>query len=284
MRLAHLIICHKNPQQVIRLVKALLHSEADIYVHVDKKVSISPFLPVAELANTCFVKKRVKVYWGGYSVVEATIEGCKQILGSGIKYDYINLLSGQEYPLMPPNTIHKFFYDHPGMVFMDIIPDEDKIAEHEHKLKQYYFAAINLRGKYTAEKIARVVKPRKFPDWFEPMGKSQWFTIPAECAAYVIKFLEDNRNIVDLFRHMWAPDEMVFQSVLYNSPYIDVITNDNLRYIDWSEGNPSPKILTLADARQIIQSGSLFARKFDVYTDSEILDYLDNFIARSKSQ
>jgi hypothetical protein len=216
--------------------------------------------------------------------VEATISGLRQILDTGIKYDYLNLLSGQEYPLMHADRIHGFFSGHPGRLFMNIFPEEDKLTEYKYKLKQYYFAAINVRGKYTAEKIARILKPRKFPNGFEPMGTSQWFTIPLECAAYVLTFLEENNKIANIFRYMWAPDEMVFQSVLYNSPYRKAITNDNMRYIDWSEGNPSPKILTMANARQLIQSGSLFARKFDMYTDSEILDYLDKFNARNNMQ
>ncbi len=284
MRLAHFIICHINPDQVMRLVKALQHPEADIYIHVDKKVSIAPFLPIAELPNVYFIQRRITVHWGGYSIVEATISGLRQILDTGIEYNYLNLLSGQEYPLMHADRIHGFFSGHPGRLFMNIFPEEDKLTEYKYKLKQYYFAAINVRGKYTAEKIARILKPRKFPDGFEPMGTSQWFTIPLECAAYVLTFLEENKKIANIFRYMWAPDEMVFQSVLYNSPYRKAITNDNMRYIDWSEGNPSPKILTMANARQLIQSGSLFARKFDMYTDSEILDYLDKFNARNNMQ
>lgn len=284
MRLAHFIICHINPDQVMRLVKALQHPEADIYIHVDKKVSIAPFLPIAELPNVYFIQRRITVHWGGYSIVEATISGLRQILDTGIEYDYLNLLSGQEYPLMHADRIHGFFSGHPGRLFMNIFPEEDKLTEYKYKLKQYYFAAINVRGKYTAEKIARILKPRKFPDGFEPMGTSQWFTIPLECAAYVLTFLEENKKIANIFRYMWAPDEMVFQSVLYNSPYRKAITNDNMRYIDWSEGNPSPKILTMANARQLIQSGSLFARKFDMYTDTEILDYLDKFNTRNNMQ
>ncbi len=268
----------------MRLVNALLHPDADIYIHVDRKVSIDPFLPIAALPNVHFIQRRVTVYWGGYSIVEATLSGIRQIMRTGIAYDFVNLLSGQEYPLMPPAMIHRFFSEHRGMLFMDIFPEEDKLTEYKYKLKQYYFAAINVRGKYTAEKIARILKPRKFPDGFEPMGTSQWFTIPLECAAYVVAFLEQNKKIANIFRYMWAPDEMVFQSVLYNSPYRQAITNDNMRYIDWSEQNPSPKILTIANARQLIQSGSLFARKFDMYTDSEILDYLDKFIARNNEQ
>lgn len=79
---------------------------------------------------------------------------------------------------------------------------------------------------------------------------------------------------------MWAPDEMVFQSVLYNSHFREIIVNDNQRYVDWSELQPSPKILTMTDAETLTTSDKLFARKFDPDVDNKILDYLDGVIAR----
>ncbi len=279
MKLAHLILCHTNPEQVLRLTTSLLHPDADIYVHVDRKVSIKPFLPLSALPNVYLVQDRVRVYWGGYSIVRATMSGFRQILGSGIRYDYVNLLSGKDYPLKPPAAVHKFLTDNPDRLFMNIFPAWDKSAEHENRLQQYYFAAISIRGKYTAERIARMVKPRVFPEGFLPIGRSQWYTIPMECVSYIVTFLESNPDIVSLFKYMWAPDELIFQSVLYNSTYRSAITNDNMRYVDWSEGLASPKVLTMADADKLTNCGSLFARKFDMHVDTDILDFLDKFIA-----
>lgn len=275
MRLAHLIICHKNAEQVKRLVSQLQHPQADIYIHVDKKVSIIPFLPIGALQNVYFVHKREKVYWGGYSIVKATLNGFNQILKSGKKYDYINLMSGQTYPLKSADEIHEFLSGNPGNIYMNILPGWDKGATQDIRLLQYYFAAVKIRGKYTVERIFRAVKPRRFPPGFEPVGRSQWFTIPAACAAYTVRFLEHNKKIARLFKYMWAPDELVFQSILYNSHYRDAITNDNMRYVDWSERQPSPKILTMADAEKIIHSGKFYARKFDTTIDSDILDLID---------
>src|SRR4051812_36124314 len=120
MKLAHLILCHINPAQVIRLVNVLRHPDTDIYVHVDKKVPIEPYLQLASLPNVYLIQDRVKVFWGGYSVVQATLNSFRQIIGSGIKYDFINLLSGQSYPLKPAAVIHKFLSDNPGKLFMNI--------------------------------------------------------------------------------------------------------------------------------------------------------------------
>ena len=68
---------------------------------------------------------------------------------------------------------------------------------------------------------------------------------------------------------------MIFQTILHNSPHKVAIVNDNLVYTDWSAGGASPKVLTMGDADKLLSSDKLFARKFSVSADSEILDYLD---------
>lgn len=279
MRIAHLVICHIYPEQVIRLVRMLAHPDADVYVHIDRKTDAAPFAPLAAIPHVYLVQERVRVHWGGYSIVQATMSGFAAILGSGKKYDYINLLSGQDYPLQPPEAINKYLAGNNGRLLMNIFPEWNNNKEHQHRLQQYYFAGIGIRGKYTAERIAKKLYPRKFPDGFVPVGRSQWFTIPTECAAYILKFVAENKKIVRLFKYMWAPDEMMFQSILYNSPYRTTITNDNLRFADWSGQQPSPRVLTMADAERLTTSGNLYARKFDITVDSEILDLLDRHIA-----
>ena len=71
------------------------------------------------------------------------------------------------------------------------------------------------------------------------------------------------------------PDEFVFQTILFNSIYKEDIVNDNMRFIDWSEGNKNPKTFTAKDVNILLASNQFFARKFDVNVDAEILDLVD---------
>src|SRR5271170_7757286 len=114
MRLAHLILAHTNPEQLSRLIGRLTHDGSDIYVHVDLKTDITPFLPIKESWHVFFIENRVKVNWAGYSQVQSIVNGFKEILGSGKKYDYINLLSGQDYPIKSTEEIHSFLTNNPG--------------------------------------------------------------------------------------------------------------------------------------------------------------------------
>ena len=44
-----------------------------------------------------------------------------------------------------------------------------------------------------------------------------------------------------------------------------------LRYVDWSAGGRSPRVMTNADYDALKRSGMLFARKFDESVDGEII-------------
>jgi hypothetical protein len=69
-------------------------------------------------------------------------------------------------------------------------------------------------------------------------------------------------EIYKFFKYTWAPDELFFQTVLYNSPLLKDIENRSLWYIDWRTNGP-PKTLSLEDISPLRQTDALFARKFD---------------------
>src|SRR5471030_465481 len=122
MKLAHLVLAHNEPRQLERLVNRLRHPGADIYIHLDKKTAIGPFEYLKNMENVFFIQNRVKVYWGSYNIVQATLNGFKEILQLGIEYEYVNLLSGQDYPLKPQSYIHDFLSQNPGVAFMNFLP------------------------------------------------------------------------------------------------------------------------------------------------------------------
>ena len=118
MKIAHLILAHNNPEQLNRLVKKLQHPDADIYIHLDLKTDIAAFGSVFANNNTFVVNGRVKVYWGSYSIVQATLNGFKEILRAKKGYDYINILSTNDYPIKSADTIHQYFCRHPDKIFI----------------------------------------------------------------------------------------------------------------------------------------------------------------------
>lgn len=282
MKIAHLILTHANPNQLERLIESLAHPHADFYIHVDLKANIEPFLPLAN-EHVFFVKNRIKVYWGAYSIVQATVNSFYEILASNEKYDYVNLLSGQDYPLKSVESIHDFFVHHQGKAFMDALLIESEWKEALPRLRKYHFANYHFTGRYVLERTLNFfTPPRKMPNKLVPVGRSQWFTLSLQHIKYIVEYLQKYPKVQQFFELTWGADEIIFQTILYNSPYKQDIVNDGLRYIDWSEGNASPKIFTLKDLPALQQSGKLFARKFTLKDSSELLDALDKANTKHK--
>lgn len=62
------------------------------------------------------------------------------------------------------------------------------------------------------------------------------------------------------------------------SPYRDKIVNDYLRYIDWKRGDPY--VFTDDDYQELVVADKLFARKFDDYLSSDIVEKICNNIIK----
>jgi hypothetical protein len=277
MKLAHLILAHAEPRQLERLADRLSHPDADIYIHLDEKTPIGAFEYLKNYENVFFIKKRVKVYWGTYNIVQATLNGFKEIIASGKDYQYINLLSGQDYPLKSQEFIHQYLRENQGTAFMNFLQFDPEWLEALPRIQGYHFNNLRIPGRYILQKIVNKILPkRKLPYNLTPVGRSQWFTIPIECVSYVLDYWENNGKFRRFVKLTWGPDEFIFQTILYNSVYKDKMVNNDLRYIDWSAKGVSPKTFSLSDAGILANSGKLFARKFDMNKDAAVLDYIDN--------
>ncbi|MFY7651217.1 MAG: beta-1,6-N-acetylglucosaminyltransferase [Chitinophagaceae bacterium] len=276
MKLAHLILTHANPQQSERLIKRLSHPDAHWFIHVDAKTDIKPFLYLKNIPNVQFVEKREKVTWGAYSIIQATINGLTAIVNHNINFNYVNLLSAQDYPLVSTETIHQFLEKNLDRAFTEFYLVATEWQEAIFRLKKYHLTNHQFKGNQWVEKwMNKLLPERKMPQNLIPVGRSQWFTIAGKHAKYIVDYLNKHKDVQRFFDLTWGSDEIVIQTILYNSPFRQDMVNDNLRYIDWSEGKPSPKTFTLNDANTLLSCGKLFARKFNDTVDVAILNKLD---------
>lgn len=276
MRLAHLILAHGNKSQLERLVKRLVYPNTDIYIHLDAKSDMAEFADLASLDGVSFIKQRTGIKWGDYSMVTATLISFEEILKAGQDYSHINLLSGQDYPLKSAATIQKFLFENSDKSFIKYLSILDDWQESKSRITMYSLGDYNFPLKFKVQDVLNKVLPdRKMPLRLKPYGFSQWITITPACVAYALDYLKKHRSVRRSFRLTWAVDEIVFQTILLNSPLKDSIVNDHLRYIKFKRGASRPNTLIMADAKLLIESNKFYARKFDPQVDSKILDYLD---------
>lgn len=282
MKTAYLIIAHKGPAQVARLLRALAHPEVVCFIHLDRKTDAAPFAFIREMPQVQFCHTRHHVTWGGYSQTQVALDCMREILSHPAGYDCINVLSGQGYPLQPASYIQDFLSRHQGKSFIQT-ESADSVwwQKNAQRVERYHLTEFPFPGRYAVQKLLNAVLPRRrFPSFERLYGgpMSGWYTLSRAAAKYVVDYVAANARLRRFARFTWGSDEVVIPTVLLNSPLASSIINDNLRYIDWSAGGPNPRILTQADAPKLLNSSCLWARKFDIEVDSTILDQLDQAI------
>lgn len=292
MNLGYLILAHKNPLQLARLVDRLHYDGSAIYIHIDKKVDISDFTRVLEdKEGVYFVNKRVSANWGAFSLVEATLNGLTEMRNKHKDMDYVTLLSGQDYPIKKKDVIIEYFKKNKGKEFLhfDPFPTKELPKGGMDRIEYYYDYDNNImeKNKYEVEMHSLGIK-RQFIENMKPYHGSQWWSLSRKCIEYVLDYIEQNKEITNFYRYTRFSDEQVFQTIIMNSSYAKNVVNNNLRYIDWStvdrstldwiHNPPHPRVFTIYDYKRFLKSKHLFARKFDENIDYTILDKIDSEI------
>jgi hypothetical protein len=275
MKIAFLILAHKNPKQLQMLLDVLKHPAFHFYIHIDKKTNAEPFEYLREYENVFFISKRAKIFWAAFGTIQATLNGFKEIPLD--KYNYINVISAQDFPLKSATYIYEYLEKNNGTEFITCqsIEDEWPVAP---RVKKYHLINWRIPGKYRLGNFLTFILPeRKFPLDYKIVGRANWFTLTTKAVKYSLDFLNRNPAVIRYFKYCWGADEFIFSTILYNSSFKNKIA-DNLIYVDWSSGKAHPKILTADDYDALTSSTKLFARKFDMETDSVILNMLKNFI------
>jgi hypothetical protein len=282
MKVAHLIMAYKEPKQIERLIQKMSHDGSDFYIHVDKKIDSSQFDYLGALENTKLTQTKLLISWAGYSFTNAIIQCIKEIFETGVKYDFINLMSGQDYPIKSNECIYEFFGNNIGKSFLSYEEYGSKWwIGAKHRVEKYHLTDFVFKGHYRIQQFINLVMPtRKFPLPYTLYGGdcATWWTISQECASYIVKFIEENSELKRYAQFTWAPDEYLIPTIIMNSHLKNKVVNNNLRYIDWSLGGANPKILLDNDLEKLKQSDRLFARKFDITSSATLLDNIDKMI------
>ena len=296
MRIAYIILAHKLPDQLVRLVCKLNTKEDSFLIHVDKKTDDENYKrmydPLSSIKNVRFLDRLVCNY-GDFSHVEATLNGIQEIITSGIKYDYVILLTGQDYPIKTNKYIKQVLEKGDAKSFLEYftLPSNEHWKNENGGLDRLNYWHFNIRGRnhsipkkgrfkqsfldLVGSAIAEIFPARrKIPLNYKLFGGSAYWCLSWECIEYLNKFVRENAAFIRFFRHVLLPEEIFFHTVLLNSPLANRVVNDNLRCINWT-GSWHPEIFKLKDFNIFINQDCLFARKFDKNIDADVLDEID---------
>lgn len=277
MKIAHLILAHKNPSQIERLLEALAHPNFHFYLHIDQKTDIAPFLFLTKRKDTTFIKNRTKVYWAGFGTIQATLNGFEEIAKTD--YDYVNVISGQDFPIKSAQYIYDYIDSRKGVEFMTCESIDDTWKDAAHRVKKYHLINWRIPGKFKLQFLINKLLPeRKYPLNHKIVGKANWFTISKNAVFYLLDFFKKHPEIIRFYKYCWGADEFIFATTLYNSHFKNHL-QDNLVYVDWrGQTNGHPRILRETDYDKLIQSEKLFARKLDSPDSEKLIELLEKSI------
>lgn len=295
MKIAYLILAHNNPGHLRRLIGALREDWTDFYVHIDRKAPTGMFDALGAEPRTHFIAERVSACWGGYSLVQATLNLMAAAMAEASAPDRLVLLSGADYPIRSNRRIRDFFEgsatEHIGMMKMPSPDGRKPLA----RLETLYFEAA--RGAYMPTRVLftqtnRLLEGRYKRNYrpvlgdIQPYAGSQWWALTREAARYILDdFIPSHPRLVRFYKRSLIPDEMFFHTILGNSPFHGNVAR-NLTYADWSKGlsrNPAP--ITAAHLDRFADPGfalddvegrgpCFFVRKFSE-ADTALLDRID---------
>ncbi len=293
-RHAYLIIAHDRFGQLRKLVELLDDPRNDIFIHVDAKADFSPEKSgiACRHSGLTFLKNRVRVHWGGPSIMRVEINLLKEATSRG-RYGYYHLLSGMDLPIKSQDQVHEFFRENAGYEFIDFWRmDEDTLSRvrwytpFPESERNFIGHAVNK----TCRNIQKACGSGINGDVDFKCG-SQWFSITDEMARYVIS---QEEWLWKTFGHTIICDEIFLATLAAASPLRDRLYRnpDNppevkasrIRLIDWTRGESirHPWTFRAGDFEMLMNAPQFWARKFDEKVDSEIIDRVCGAVRNAK--
>lgn len=272
---AYCIIAHTDPEMLRIMVAMLDHPLNDIYIHIDKKVDINPFLKAkTKWSRVEYLPNRISVEWGSTSQIDVELLIFEYAFNHG-DYSYFHMMSGQDLPLESQDFLHSFFDDkYSGCEFVTINPLQDE-ADIDYKTQYYHLFVKSLSDTqhsfshywhyYLHSIFIRLQKflgiRRKYP--FELKKSMHFVSVTSDFISYL---LSKKDFILKVFAHTLCGDEIFLQSVLWDSPFRERLYPTKvgypgaLRKVLWEDHKA--RIWKECDYESLMSGPELFALKF----------------------
>ena len=304
MQKNYLILAHKNPLQLSRMIERLDDGASKFFIHLDAKTPIEPFAACLEGAHIRFIEPRERCVWGDFSIVRATIhlmEAASKEQGVFI------LMSGQDYPIQSQGYINAFLESNKGFDFIEIEPLEEKWKPKmvKDKLEHYHilhseerghsncyapFAHCSvfqklrtlthlLKGRLSRKNFRLLCSlPKRIAPFERQYAGSQFWAFSERTFYAVLNYIREHKAALEeYYKYTSSPDEIYFHSVLMDLVAKDstIKLKEQITYVNYFRKN---NVFITEDSEKLTSAkGKLFARKFDTDIDIEILNKLDSY-------
>jgi hypothetical protein len=284
----YVVISHRNPEQVVRLVRVLREGPAArVLVRHDQRGERLERERI-EAAGGEPVEDRIKSRWGSWSQLRLIVS-CLREAAARHDPDWVLVLSGQDYPLRPLADIEADLGASPADARLGSVREVEThrpaTGDDEFFLRCRY--RHYTRPRVFPSSLPRSLRPLAYARDLPPLvgvrrierapltlfASADWLTL-GRAAIRAVLGASENRRLMRYFRRVAVPSESFFASVLLGDPSL-IVERDNRRFSSFTHGAAHPDTLTSEDYDRLLASGADFARKFDAAVEPGVLDLLD---------
>jgi hypothetical protein len=267
VRIAYFIMIHHKPEVFKKMFQKIYTKDQVYLIHIDRKakpkVTEEIQLYLVNFPNV-YILEGINIVSGGFSMIQAEMNGMEFLLSVGQGWDYFINLSGEDLPLKSQNIIRQFLTANNGRNYL-FYYDQKFYRPDTLQRIQNHFTELS-------HKISSYIYKREFMENVIPYIGGKWFILTRDTCSFLI----NNKMVMDFedyYLHTFLPAESFFQTVLMNTSFNEVIVNDDKRaVIDkpfFNSDQYSENLISL------LKSGNhLFIRKVSEKTDPVILEYI----------
>ena len=247
----------------------------------------NPQLIESRSSNVQLVHPHVNTKWADFSCIEAAVKALNLLYSGDNPPKWFIYLSGSDFPIKPASqimddldsTIFDAHIEH-LLVHRRAIPHlplKNRLIAHRGpdwpRAVNGRYQSVSMRIPWITRRFQFTMRTLQlqhpfftaghlpFTRQFNCFGGEAWFCANHRAAQAIIESYTTNAALVAHFRTVLCPEESYFHTVLGNASGLR-LSQDPLRYMDWTVGGNHPKILAVEDIPRLTDSNAHFARKF----------------------
>jgi len=301
LNVRYLIRTHRDPAQILRLVRTLRRGSPASRIHVwhDASGCALDRAPFAALDAELFLDSE-PTRRGGFAMLSGYLRAVDRLL-TETDLDWLVYLSGQDYPTQPLAASERSLTESGADGFLRWwdVRDPANPWGRRRGFHRYGFQyhdppawthpllrrlrkvndlqkLVHLYVTYGVQVGVRARTP--FGPSLVCYGGLQWHALSRPCLQHLADFARARPDLLAYYARTICPDESFLQTALVNAGSFRLV-NDDKRYYDFAGSRDGhPRTLTLADLPRITSGAYHFARKLDLARDPGLFDRLDEHV------
>jgi len=242
----YIILAHRNPEHLSRMLCRLDDGASRFFIHVDKQADLKPFTNAVQSEKVQWLEERINVIWADFSMVQGILNLMRAVSKTGTS-GFTILLSGADYPIKDNRRMNAFLKRNSGVNFITLSEVEPGSQAYEEMFCRRKINRSNERGDYE-------LRPCGVDDSLgcldTPLLKGDtWFAMNSYTLSKILDFVQSHWVcLYEYYKERVFADETFFQAIVSHLARRDyrIRIQPALTYVDWNpktEDEKLPRVL-----------------------------------------